>query len=243
MGQGLTGAGVLWHIVARALLCCGLAAPALAQEIAPIPERRSVLTAGVDFYGSDLGPVFDTTLERCERLCLARPDCAAFTYNTRSNACFPKAGVSRAEPYAGAVSARIMETDPQVQARAAARAAALDALTPADVEAARTLAQEIGRRHPAGDETEEELLDAARARQQAGDIAGALRWTGAALARRDRVTHQQFARLRAMLLPSGAPQERVVSPFAYFAKFGVTPVLQRLRTLPESGAHDLPVDP
>ena len=67
--------------------------------------------------------------------------------------------------------------------------------------------------------------------------------TGAALARRDRVTHQQFARLRAMLLPGGAPQERVVSPFAYFAKFGVAPVLQRLRTLPESGAHELSVDP
>ncbi|MDR9391008.1 MAG: bacillithiol biosynthesis cysteine-adding enzyme BshC [Trueperaceae bacterium] len=67
--------------------------------------------------------------------------------------------------------------------------------------------------------------------------------TAAALARRDRVTHAQFARLRAMLVPGGGPQERVVTPFAYFAKFGVTPVLDRLLTLPADGAHELPLDP
>jgi uncharacterized protein YfaS (alpha-2-macroglobulin family) len=177
--------GRLPRLLGTLLLFGMTAAPALAQTAPPVPERRSVVTSDVDFYGSDLGPVFDTTLERCERLCLARSDCAAFTYNSRSNACFPKAGVTRAEPYAGAISARIVEADPQVVARAVTRAAALDTLLQSDFEAARSLAQEIGIRHPAGSATLAGMLDAARARQQAGDIAGALRWTGAAVARSD----------------------------------------------------------
>ncbi|MDZ7711085.1 MAG: alpha-2-macroglobulin family protein [Roseovarius sp.] len=181
-GRGLS----ILRLVAHMLVCAVMAAPGLAQGTGPVPERRSVVTTDVDFYGSDLGPVFDTTLERCERICLANADCAAFTFNTRSSACFPKAGVTRAEPFAGALSARIVATAPEVLARATARRAALDGLRAADFDAARSLAQEIGRRHPAeAGTTVTEMLGAARARQAAGDMAAALRWTGAALARGD----------------------------------------------------------
>ena len=174
------------RLLAHMLVCAVMAAPVLAQGTNPVPERRSVLTTDVDFYGSDLGPVFDTTLERCERLCLAMSDCAAFTFNTRSSACFPKAGVTRAEPFAGAVSARIVATAPEVLARATARRAALDGLRAADFDAARSLAQDIGRRHPAeAGTTVTDMLGAARARQATGDMAAALRRTGAALARSD----------------------------------------------------------
>jgi bacillithiol biosynthesis cysteine-adding enzyme BshC len=64
-----------------------------------------------------------------------------------------------------------------------------------------------------------------------------------ALARRDRTTSAQFARLRAHLLPDGRPQERVLSPFSHFAKFGVDPVMARLRTLEPEGAQELAIDP
>jgi hypothetical protein len=64
-----------------------------------------------------------------------------------------------------------------------------------------------------------------------------------ALARRDRTTSRQFARLRAHLLPDGRPQERVLSPFSHFAKFGVDPVMARLRTLEPEGEQVVPIDP
>lgn len=66
---------------------------------------------------------------------------------------------------------------------------------------------------------------------------------GKALARRDDVTRRQFDRLRAHLLPDGRPQERVVSPFTYFAKFGVEVMMDRLRTVSAEGRHYLRVDP
>lgn len=66
---------------------------------------------------------------------------------------------------------------------------------------------------------------------------------GDALARRDHVTSEQFGRLRAHLLPDGRPQERVLSPFSFFAKFGVGPVMRRLETLQPEGAQELPIDP
>jgi len=64
-----------------------------------------------------------------------------------------------------------------------------------------------------------------------------------ALARRDSVTSDQFARLRSHLLPDGRPQERVLSPFSFFAKFGVGPVMERLRTIQPQGPQQLTIDP
>jgi Uncharacterized protein conserved in bacteria (DUF2317). len=66
--------------------------------------------------------------------------------------------------------------------------------------------------------------------------------TAAALALRDTVTTQQFARLRGMLLPMGGLQERTISPFAYFAKFGIDAVMRRMRSIGDHGRHDLPID-
>lgn len=57
----------------------------------------------------------------------------------------------------------------------------------------------------------------------------------AALARRDGDTTRQFSRLGAALLPAGAPQERVISPFSFFLKFGVEPVARMFRNLPPEG--------
>lgn len=64
-----------------------------------------------------------------------------------------------------------------------------------------------------------------------------------ALARRDDVTSRQFARLGVHLLPHGAPQERVLSPFSFFLKFGVGATLNRLRTIPAEGDHVVTIDP
>ncbi|ETX27678.1 alpha-2-macroglobulin family protein [Roseivivax isoporae] len=172
-------------LVALGLVAGGHAGPAGAQDAPLLPERRSVVTGDVDFYGSDLQPLYDTTLEACERQCLNDASCGAFTYNTRAQACFPKTGVRDRQPFAGAVSGEIRATSPQAQAQARDRAATLEFLQPEDFEAARAEAAALGLRHRAGDWTPEALLAAAAERRQAGDLQGAIRWTGAALAQRD----------------------------------------------------------
>jgi bacillithiol biosynthesis cysteine-adding enzyme BshC len=63
--------------------------------------------------------------------------------------------------------------------------------------------------------------------------------SAAALAARDDLYTRQFGRLRAHLLPNGAPQERVLSPFSFFLKFGVQPVIAALLALPPEGEHEL----
>jgi bacillithiol synthase len=60
-----------------------------------------------------------------------------------------------------------------------------------------------------------------------------------AVANRDDIYTQQFARLEQHLLPNGEPQERLVSPFSFFLKFGIKPVINAFLTLPTKGNHEL----
>ena len=40
----------------------------------PVPDRHQVVTRDIDFYGSDLEPLFDTTFEACQRAGGTFPD-------------------------------------------------------------------------------------------------------------------------------------------------------------------------
>ncbi|MBU2963607.1 alpha-2-macroglobulin family protein [Citreicella sp. C3M06] len=164
---------------ALAMLC--LAGAAMAQE--PLPERRIVVSRDTDFHGGDLQPLFDSTLAICEQACLGNPSCQAFTFNARSNACFPKAGVTRRVPYEGATSAVVIASDPAVRARAALRAQDLAFL--GALEAARGEAAALGLRHGGGASTLADLREAARAAQAEGRLEEAMNWTGAAVAQSD----------------------------------------------------------
>ncbi|MDG1354274.1 MAG: PAN/Apple domain-containing protein [Sulfitobacter sp.] len=93
------------QILTGALIVLGLGASAVTAQTA-IPEYRYVYTPDTDFYGADLGQLFDTTQAACARACDAQSSCIGFTYNTRSNACFPKSAVTRSEYFEGAQSAR-----------------------------------------------------------------------------------------------------------------------------------------
>jgi len=169
-------------LLAAALLMASVL-PGLADS--PLPDRRLVVSQNVDFYGSDLQSLFDTTREACERTCLANPECRAFTFNTRSNACFPKSVVSDRVAYEDAVSAEIIETPAGARSTAEARAAELDFLRPADMEGARDQAQGLGMRHPGGNWTPQVLLETARAREAESKLSEARHWIGAALSRTD----------------------------------------------------------
>ena len=63
--------------------------------------------------------------------------------------------------------------------------------------------------------------------------------SAAALADRDDIYTAQFERLRVHLLPEGTPQERLISPFSFFFKFGVQNVMDALLKLPAEGDHEI----
>jgi uncharacterized protein YfaS (alpha-2-macroglobulin family) len=182
-----------------AVLLTGLAAmPALAETL--IPDRRAVVSRDVDFYGADIQPLFDTTQEACQRLCLNDPVCAAFTFNTRSNACFPKSSVEERQPYDGAISAEIVKTPASVIRQGAARAEDLGFLAPTDLEAATEQARGLGFLHEGGEYPVPVLLGTVAVRLEIDDPASALGWQGAALAQTDAADHWvEYARIASML--------------------------------------------
>ncbi|WP_370229782.1 alpha-2-macroglobulin family protein [Salipiger bermudensis] len=167
-----------------AAACAATSSPA--QEAGTMmPERRLIVSRDMDFFGGDLQALFDTSLEACQRLCLGDPACVAFTFNTRSNACFPKTGVSERKPYDGAVSAEVIAAGAEALARAQARGRDLGFLEGGDLAAAREEAEAIGARHSGGQWSVEALGDAARSAEAQGNLRDALSWTGAALAQTD----------------------------------------------------------
>ena len=162
------------------LATLGALQTAQAQQ-SPIPERRVLVTEGVDYPGADLQTIFDTSYDACEAACLGTEACVAFTFNTRSNACFPKSRVDSTAPYAGAFSARVVLADPGVKTLAAERQGDLLFFGPYDFDQARDLARRIGNLHVAGElPAADHLASAANAREN-GDFVNASKFVGAAL--------------------------------------------------------------
>ena len=172
-----TGVGIAW--------AAGF--PALAQD-APVavPAFRYIVEANTDFYGDDLGPLFDTDVNACLKACTDQPRCQAFTFNTRSNACFPKAGVQRREEYQGAYSGQKVFTPPAVVKTGDARAASIAYLGRSDLESAAKQARDLGIRHLPGGNSLDQIMGAIQSAAQAGNMETAMRWTGAAVVLTDR---------------------------------------------------------
>lgn len=194
-------------LVRSLVLCLALigAAAAVAQD-GPVPERRTVTAEGLDFYGSDLRTLFDTSLGACQRACLDDAACEAFTFNARSNACFPKSAVTEIRPYDGAVSARVIDTDAAVLSAAPARAADLDFLDPMDLLQARGQAEGMADRHRAGLDDAATIMGAAQAALARGDRLAAIRHLGAAITLTDAAEHWlDYARLLAGQREEAAP--------------------------------------
>lgn len=127
------------------LLSLLLVLPLAVRADGPVPEKRTVFENNIDFVGTDISNIFDTTLDACEAACFNDDNCVAFTFNTRSNACFPKSTITDLIPYEGALSGRVLRTDPVVLANSAARAGELDFLSSRDLSDAALLAARIGR--------------------------------------------------------------------------------------------------
>jgi uncharacterized protein YfaS (alpha-2-macroglobulin family) len=182
-----------------------MAGAATAQGL--IPERRMTLSENTDLPGGDLRSIFDTTLESCQRACLSDPACVALTFNSRNGSCFPKSAPGVAAPYQGAYSARVVVTDPAVVARAADRRAELTFLRDADLAEARAQAGRLVNEHMTNDAGAAALIASAREAEAQGDIARAMRLTGAAVNAGDAPDHwADYARL--LLRQSGSNDER-----------------------------------
>ncbi len=104
-----------------------------------VPTTRTVYERGIDLVGTDLAQIFDTTLPACEAACTNDASCEAFTFNQRSNACFPKRDITGIIPFDGAVSGRVYPTNPSVLAAAADRKTDLSFLAEVDFTGAATL--------------------------------------------------------------------------------------------------------
>jgi hypothetical protein len=104
-----------------------------------MPPTRTIYERGIDLVGKDLAQIFDTSLPACEAACTNTSGCEAFTFNQRSNACFPKADVTGISLFEGALSGRIYPIDPVVFAGARERAAELLFLSAQDFSSAARL--------------------------------------------------------------------------------------------------------
>ena len=201
-----------------------IAAPLIAQNA--LPERRAIISRDVDFYGSDLTALFDTTLEACQTTCLANPECKAFTFNQKSTACFPKTTVSNEQYFDGAISARIAHTDPRVLAQSGARAEDMKFLGEHTLGEARGQADGIGRAHPADGYAAQDMMQAAQDRLSEGDTLNAMRWTGAAVSASD--TSDQWTEYARLLLLIPQDQSRHVQQAILAATNGY------LRSIPDA---------
>ncbi|PQO22802.1 PAN domain-containing protein [Rhodobacteraceae bacterium WD3A24] len=164
-------------------------APALAQEDSPVPARRAAIIDDMDYPGADLRQLFDTTFPACLQACRDDDACAGFTYNTRNGSCFPKAGLGAPQPYQGAVSGRMIPTDPAVLSRAEALRERMDFLPASDFDAARALAEELPTLYTANEWSAGDHAAAAEDALRRNAYAAAARSYGAALTVGDAADH------------------------------------------------------
>ncbi len=199
-----------------ALLAPGslLTSPVTAQETV-VPERRLAITQNMDFFGSDLDPVFETTFEACQKICLRDRACRAFTFNFKSNACFPKSEVSDVQPFEGAASARVYETDPAVLAAEGEKLADLGFLPAHFLAEARNQALELARTYVSNEWTADQLIMASHNAEKSGNLANALRFMGAALNLSDAAGGWvELARLALAVQPKDSSERREMQQIA-----------------------------
>ncbi|WP_149141378.1 alpha-2-macroglobulin family protein [Gemmobacter caeruleus] len=184
------------RILATAATLACLALGASAQEI--VPAKRFVLSQDADLPGGDLSSQFDTTIEACERACMADQRCTHFTFNSRNGSCFTKQNPGEEAFYQGAFSGRLVSNDAKVVAAAPDRRAELTFLRDDEIAAALEQAQGLANRHTTGQWTAEEHLSTARDREAEGMLRAAADLAGAAVNASDKAeVWVEYARLLA----------------------------------------------
>jgi len=187
-------------LVAISIILVCSSAPATAAEDRVVAERRVAISQYVDFYGSDLSTVFDTTLSNCEQLCLRNKECKAYTFNSKSNACFLKSAITERKPFDGAISGELFDTNPTILENQRFQLKSLGFLHDYYLDSAATQSHTLARRYPTNGQSEELLLDRARQAEAKGNVRDAFELAAAAIGATDNAeVWNETARLSLML--------------------------------------------
>jgi uncharacterized protein YfaS (alpha-2-macroglobulin family) len=150
-------------------------------EDSPVPDRRLMTEVGQDYYGGDIGSLFDRTFKACVAACTVEAGCSAFTYNSKASACFLKNTVGEKSPFDGAISGRFLPVSDEIQQMGRERGQDLDFIPDGSLQRARDLARRLGERFAANARSVDDLLTAARSAESAGDLPLAAQFYGAAI--------------------------------------------------------------
>ena len=173
----------------------------------PVPPKRLVIQRDTDFPGGDMQSLFDTTYDACAAACLADTSCKALTFNQNANACFLKDSVGEPQDFTGAMSAKVIVTDPAVVISAVKRASEIGFLGDYTVQQAVDFVANISQDFNAGTWTLAQLKQAAADARKSGNIQDALLYTGSALTISDEPDQfVEYARL--MLARPGSDDDR-----------------------------------
>ncbi len=148
---------------------------------AALEPRRAILQRDTDFPGHDIQSVLDVTLEACESACFSRPDCHAFTYNSRKSACFLKSEMGGTSVYDGAFSGLILDRAPALLAAAETRVQALDFLPQSDIASASARAAQMPHDFFVGGWEAEDLARWGREAEAEANLASAMRYFAGAV--------------------------------------------------------------
>ena len=191
-----------------ALLTLALGGPPAGAETL-LTERRVVLHNDIDFFGGDLEPIFETSFDNCRAQCVADARCRAFTYNVRSRACFPKSGVNESQPFQGAVSGRVLDTAGAALKQEGRRIDSLSFMDAAAFEEARSVWRGLQGQYMSPLVETDVFVNAAGAARDGGNLPGAVRFMGAAVALSDRADlWAELSRLAGLVNPSDYQQRR-----------------------------------
>ena len=210
--------GGLGRVLSGVLVSLILSLPgvALAQDI--IPAKRLVLSENTDLPGGDISSIFDTTLEACERACLANKQCEAFTFNTRNGSCFPKSSLGEAKSFDGAFSGYVLTAEPGAEDRAKARRAELNFVMDWELSGITEQAAQLANNHTTNGYSAEEHLASAADAEANGDYSWAAAYTGAALNLTDSANDwAEYARLLLAAGQASGDQQRNFLDRAYYA--------------------------
>ncbi|PLL12214.1 PAN domain-containing protein [Tabrizicola sp. TH137] len=187
-----------------------------AQDL--VPPKRIVLSQDLDLPGGDIASAFDTTLEACERACLANATCEAFTFNTRNGSCFLKAGPGEGVSYAGAFSGAVRAAEAGAAERARLRRGEIAFVQDWELGAVTAQAEALAREHVAGPWTAAEWLTAAQEAEMQGDFAAAARNMGAVVSLTDAAGDWgDYARLTLAAGDVEGPDQQALRERAYQA--------------------------
>ena len=192
--------------------------PALAAAQDLVPAKRIILAQDLDLPGGDIASAFDTTIDACQRACLANDSCEAFTFNSRNGSCFMKAGPGEAAPYAGALSGMAMPAAEGAADLARLRRGEIAFVQDWEFGGITQQAVDLGTNHVAGNWTEEDLRIAAQEAEMQGDVDSAFRHAGALTNLTDSPADwADYARLLFAMGNMGGPDGRGFFEQSYFA--------------------------